>query len=409
MLHAECLANELNTWLPVYAAETRNKEGERYSPKTIYSLLTGILRHMTTENPRYPNFLDKKNPEFVDFHRSLDNLFRKLREEGVGAESKQTATITTEEENMLWDKGILNTVTPKGLFRAVFYYNGKNFVLRGGQEHRELQLSQIVRLTKPNRYEYTENASKNRSGGLAQLRVVHKKVPIYANPTAGERCHVYLLDKYLSKLPSVAKEKGWFYWQPLASTPADTKAPWFSAIPCGRNSLSKVVCEMFREAGSSEKKTNHSLRAAGVSQLFEAGVDEKIIQSRSGHRSTDALRMYERITPAQQQAVSNILMSGEKKEYRDEVQVVSAQPSPVCPQALSLPRPIPDPNAVSLPANYFQSMAAVHSTANSPTFSGFQCYGCHINIYQGPVNQTTKPHGKENMLSEQEFESFCDF
>jgi len=54
------------------------------------------------------------------------------------------------------------------------------------------------------------------------------------------------------------------------------------------------------------------------------------------------LRMYERITPAQQQAVSNILTSGEKKEYRDEVQVVSAQPSPVCPQALSLPRPIPD-------------------------------------------------------------------
>ena len=50
---------------------------------------------MTTENPWYPNFLDKKNPEFVD--RSLDNLFRKLREEGVGAESKQTATITIEE------------------------------------------------------------------------------------------------------------------------------------------------------------------------------------------------------------------------------------------------------------------------------------------------------------------------
>ena len=104
---------------------------------------------MTTENPGCPNFRDKKNSEFVDFHRSLDNLFRKLREERVGAESKQTATITIEEENMLWDKDILNTVTPKGLFRAVFHYNGKNFVLRGGQEHRELQLSQIVRLTKP--------------------------------------------------------------------------------------------------------------------------------------------------------------------------------------------------------------------------------------------------------------------
>ena len=169
-----------------------------YAGWLIYSLLTGILRHMTTENPRYPNFL-KKNPEFVNFHRSLNNLFRKLREEGVGAESKQTAT-TVEEENMLLDKGILNTFSPKGLFRAVFYYNGKNFVLRGGQEHRKLQLSQTVNLTKQNQYEYAENASKNRSGGLAQLHVVHKKVPICANPTAGEHCHVYLLDKYFSKL-----------------------------------------------------------------------------------------------------------------------------------------------------------------------------------------------------------------
>ena len=79
--------------------------------------------------------------------------------------------------------------------------------------------------------------------------------------------------------------------------------------------------------------------------------------------------MYKRITPVRQQAVSNILTSGEKKEYRDEVQVVSAQPSPVCPQALSLPKPIPDQNAVPLPANYFQFMAAVHSTANSQVFS----------------------------------------
>ena len=90
------------------------------------------------------------------------------------------------------------------------------------------------------------------------------------------------------------------------------------------------------------------------------------------------------------------------------MKVVSAQPGPVCPQVLSLPRPIPDRNAVPLPANYFQSIAAVQSTANSPTFLGFQSYGCHINIYQGPVNQTTKPHGKENMLSNRSL-SFCDF
>jgi len=35
--------------------------------------------------------------------------------------------------------GRLVSRTPKGLLRAVFFYNGKNFTLRGGQEHRNLQ------------------------------------------------------------------------------------------------------------------------------------------------------------------------------------------------------------------------------------------------------------------------------
>ena len=47
--------------------------------------------------------------------------------------------------------------------------------------------------------------------------------------------------------------------------------------------MSKVVSEMFEEVGVSERKTNHSLRAAGVSQLFEAEENEKIIQRHSGH------------------------------------------------------------------------------------------------------------------------------
>jgi len=50
-----------------------------------------------------------------------------------------------------------------------------------------------------------------------------------------------------------------------------------------------MVSEMFTEAGVEERKTNHSLRAAGVSRLYDAGVDEKVIQSRSGHRHLESL------------------------------------------------------------------------------------------------------------------------
>ena len=57
----------------------------------------------------------------------------------------------------------------------------------------------------------------------------------------------------------------------------------------------------------SYRKTNHSLRATGASELLQAGVPEKIVQERTGHRSVEALRMYERTTTTQHMAVTRIL------------------------------------------------------------------------------------------------------
>ena len=60
------------------------------------------------------------------------------------------------------------------------------------------------------RYTYTDNISKNRTGGVCQLDVSHKVVHQFENTELGERCHVFLLDKYLSKLPESAKENDVF-------------------------------------------------------------------------------------------------------------------------------------------------------------------------------------------------------
>ena len=91
---------------------------------------------MRSENPTYPNFLNGSLPEFSTFTTTLDNLMKDLRASGVGATSKHTEGISREEEELLWSTGILNNCTPMGLLRAVFFYNGKVFCLRGGQEHR---------------------------------------------------------------------------------------------------------------------------------------------------------------------------------------------------------------------------------------------------------------------------------
>ena len=56
-------------------------------------------------------------------------------------------------------------------------------------------------------------------------------------------------------------------------------------------------------------KTIHSLRATGVTRLFEARVPETMIQRRSGHASADALHAYERPSVEQQRAVSRVISS----------------------------------------------------------------------------------------------------
>ena len=71
---------------------------------------------------------------------------------------------------------------------------------------------------------------------------------------------------------------------------------WLSkfVMEVGIKSLNKILPEMC-ESADFKRKTAHSLRVTCVSSLFNAGVDEKLIRERSGHRS-NALFQYEKPT-----------------------------------------------------------------------------------------------------------------
>ena len=77
---------------------------------------------------------------------------------------------------------------PTNLLRAVFFNNGKVFCLRSSEEHRSLKLSQFEQTG--NGYKYTENSSKNCSGGLAQFHLKNKSVDVSRNPDAGDSRHI---------------------------------------------------------------------------------------------------------------------------------------------------------------------------------------------------------------------------
>ena len=125
------------------------------------------------------------------------------------------------------------------------------------------------------------------------MKVDNKKVVQYALQALGERCHCYVLDRYFTRMAPDSRDDS-FYFKPLQKAPEDPNPAWFfPKFVLGKNAFSTMVKTMFAEAGF-KGKSNHSLRVAGATRLFSGGVPERIIQERAGHRSVEALRLYER-------------------------------------------------------------------------------------------------------------------
>ena len=263
---------QLNFWLSRFVTEVRKKDGTPYPPRSIHLILAALQRIMLENTPNAPKFFDRNNSSFRDLRRTCDSVYRKLRNDGVGTEVNHTLTFTHEEEQKLWDTGVLSVCSPKSLQRAVFFYVGKRFCIRGGEEQRKLGPSQFKRTSNPDCYTYVEHGSKNRSGGLDQLKVENKRVPCYAVPDQSPKCLVFLLDLYFEKLPLYAFEKDIFYCRSKPSTPTSDPC-WYESIAVGKNKLGSMVKEICVDAGIAVK-TNHSLRATGASAMFQSNVPE---------------------------------------------------------------------------------------------------------------------------------------
>lgn len=302
------LPADLNKWIPRFVNEVRRQDGNHYPPRTINQLLSGLQRHMIEMDPFAPKILDRSRPDFRPIHLACDSVFHKLHTSGVGTVVRHTAVITEQEEESLWSSGILGYDSPKALQRTIFYYIGKRFCIRGGEEMRKLGPSQFIRSFDPDCVTYVEHGSKNYTGRAADLHRENKRVPCPAVPSLNNRCFVHQLDFYFSKLPKYAFEKDILFVRPKANKPSSSEVPWYESAAVGKNSLATMIREMCKEGGVG-KKTNHSLRASGTTAMFQNNVPERVIQSVTGHRSLEALRSYERVSMAQHTEVSNIMMN----------------------------------------------------------------------------------------------------
>ena len=85
---------------------------------------------------------------------------------------------------------------------------------------------------------------------------------------------------YLATSCSGSRKKGNF-----------TRGPLFKAAPLGINEI-KTFMHVICAAAGIPDRSNHSLRATGISNCYAAGMPEDQIQKKSRHRSEEGVRKY---------------------------------------------------------------------------------------------------------------------
>ena len=255
-----------------------------------------------------------------------------------GSKKRQAEPISQQEEETLWQQGLLGDKDPQVLLDTMVFCNGLYFALRSGREHRQLRLRpcqiQLIEGERPY-LQYTEDISKNRPGGIKGRNVKPKIVLHHANTENPERCFVRLFKKYIELCPTTPSEMDAFYLQPAAK-PTETR--WYTSKPLGHNKLTKTMARLCEAAGIEGFKTNHSLRATTATRLYQSGVDEQLVMERTGHRSIDGVRNYKRTSAEQREPLSDILNNKAK------VPKISKSDESDLPQNSSELVPIPSPS-----------------------------------------------------------------
>jgi len=295
---------DLVQWLPKFIHEVRKKDGTLFPNNSLYSIIAGLQNHINTNNSDKPKVNFFSDVKYRKITESLDTAMKISSKEGVGIHKKQAQVITLEEETELWEKGQLGSDTPKQIINTLFYYNGLHFAVRGGDEHRNLKMEQFHIESNPGglrKLVYKENVTKTFSGGLKHRRIEANVKEHHENITCPEKCHVRIYEKYLSMRPPNSDHS--FYLKPLTNG-------FSGKMVLGINTLKTMLKNMFKEAGMAcSGKTNHSLKATCATRLFNSGVDEQIIMTKTGHRTVQGVRSYKRISHEQMEQAS-VLIDG---------------------------------------------------------------------------------------------------
>ena len=292
--------------LSYFVHEVRDRNGKPYNRDTLYDLMSSINAYFKQSGVPY-SFIDDK--DFFPLKNTLDNKMKDLSAEGLIAPRIQAEPITVKEINIMWERGVLGDDTPERLVDTLLLLNGTLFAMRAVKEQYNLKVGQINVYYDDDIGEkylfYEEYKSKCNQGGISSRGHKNKDGRAYQNLANPSRCLVRLHEKYMSLRPTAINCSNKYYLRPLTNPAPDAKV-WYTCQARGRHKLEHVVERLCASAGLGGRRSNHSTRAAVATLMYEQGLDEQLIQEKTGHRSV-AVRSYKRTSNKQLKRVSDIL------------------------------------------------------------------------------------------------------
>ena len=88
---------------------SKEKDGDLFVPNILHHICCSIMRYLQTNGmPQIDIF---KDSGFSQFRMVLDAEMKRLQSAGIGAVHRKAEPITFEEEEILWQKGILGDHT----------------------------------------------------------------------------------------------------------------------------------------------------------------------------------------------------------------------------------------------------------------------------------------------------------
>ncbi|GET00472.1 zinc finger MYM-type protein 2-like [Rhizophagus clarus] len=277
---------ELERQLVLFFVSCKQQNGKDYSVQSIKAARFAIARHINLYSKIRPQDINNKNV-YPDLYNAITGKIKILTKSGFG-ESRGADAFTESEIQLIVNHPAMQTDSPKGLLRRIFWHNAFELALRGG-EHYDLKIQHFV---------------KRKDGGIDvifyqskcnQIRLSNSnpKSEIISIPPNENIIKDYEL--YFTKRPPQCDDA--FYLQPCNQAEVEFTGYWYKSAHVGRNSLNKFMNEIALVTGincDDRKFSNHSGRKTFVQYSKSRGISDNDVMSVSRHKNPHSLSYYER-------------------------------------------------------------------------------------------------------------------